>query len=247
LSLKGDMAQRVDTARLLGADHFMSSRNMHNFLDMLLCLVVRPSEASARTWVDTFLYCASAMLPPTKQMVLNSEFNFSPISVPTASGSEVILVGFIDYTVIVTSDVNNSRYFLNFPWNNPGVRNFAERIESVLGCFVVEANDPDVKFCDHVPQVLLQLYVAAPQLKKTHIRGTLTNGHEWLFLVLNVNSNGKGASYRISDRKFSIAPHDNGVNVDLVISDRGSDLIAGILASWIEHSCEDLLEDDWFD
>ena len=49
------------------------------------------------------------MLPPTKQMVLNVEYNVSSVSVPTASGSEVLLVGFIDYTVVVTNDVKVAR------------------------------------------------------------------------------------------------------------------------------------------
>jgi hypothetical protein len=51
------------------------------------------------------------MLPPTKQLVLidNVEYNVSPVSVPTASGSEVILVGFIDYTIVVTNDVKIAR------------------------------------------------------------------------------------------------------------------------------------------
>ncbi|KAF8966663.1 hypothetical protein BDZ97DRAFT_1657425, partial [Flammula alnicola] len=236
LSLKDDVAERVNAARLAGADHFMSSMNMHKFLDMLLCLVARPSEASSRTWVDAFLYRASAMLPPAKRMVLNVEYSVSQVSVPTASGSEVILVGFIDYTVVVTNDVKTARYFLN----HPGVRNLAQQIESVLGFFVVEAKDRDVKLDDHVPQA----NAAATKLKKTHIRGTLTNGYEWLFLVLNVNSNGKGASYRISDRSYSAAPQETGVN--MVIPDMPPDMIAGILASWIEHGCEDLLEDDWF-
>ncbi|KIJ06761.1 hypothetical protein PAXINDRAFT_182629, partial [Paxillus involutus ATCC 200175] len=178
LSLKRDVAQRIGAARLAGADHFMSSMNMHKFLDMLLSLVAKPSEASARTWVDAFLYRASAMLPPTKQMVLNAEYNVSPVSVPTASGSEVILVGSIDYTIVVTNDDNIARYFLN----NPGVRDFAQQIESVLGLFVVEANDRGVGLNDHVPQVLRQLYAVATKLKKTHIRGTLTNGYEWQFL-----------------------------------------------------------------
>lgn len=240
LSLKDDVAQRVDAARLAGADHIMSSRNMHKFLDMLLRLVARPSEASSRTWVDAFLYRASAMLPPTKQMVLNVEYSVSPVSVPTASGSEVILVGFIDYTVVVTNDRKIARYFLN----HPGVRNLAQQIESVLGFFVVEAKDRDVKLDDYIPQILMQLYAAATKLKKTHIRGTLTNGYEWLFLVLNVNSNGKGASYRVSDRPYSAAPQETGVN--MIIPDMPPDMISGILASWIEHSCEDLLEDDWF-
>jgi len=61
--------------------------------------------------------------------------------------------------------------------------------------------------------------------------------------VLNVNSNGKGASYRISDRSYSAAPQETGVK--MVIPEMPPDMIAGILASWIEHSCEDLLEGDW--
>jgi len=213
---------------------------MHQFLDMLLRPVARPSKASARTWVDAFLYRASTMLPHTKQMVLNVEYNVSPVSVATVSGSEVVLVGVIDYTV-VTSDVKIARYFLN----HPGVRDHAQYIELVLGFFVVEAKDRDVKLDDHVPQVLTQLYAAATKLKKSHIRGTMTNGYEWLFLMLNVNSNGKGASYRISDRSYSAAPDKTGVKMDMDIPDMASDMIAGILASWIDHSSEDLLEDDW--
>jgi hypothetical protein len=44
---KKDVAERVDAARLAGADHFMSStasgRNMHQFLNILLHLVARPA------------------------------------------------------------------------------------------------------------------------------------------------------------------------------------------------------------
>jgi hypothetical protein len=42
LSLKYEVAQRIDAARLAGTDHFMSSSNMHQFLDMPLRLVARP-------------------------------------------------------------------------------------------------------------------------------------------------------------------------------------------------------------
>ena len=61
------------------------------------------------------------MLPPTKQMVLNVEYYVSPVSVPTASGSEVVLVGFIDYTVVVTNDVKMAREFnTSYPGQRPG-------------------------------------------------------------------------------------------------------------------------------
>ncbi|KAG2343499.1 hypothetical protein BDR05DRAFT_300716 [Suillus weaverae] len=200
-----------------------------------LCVLINISYG-----VDAFLYRASAMLPPTKQMVLNVEYNVFPVSVPTVSGSEVILVGFIDYTVVVTKDVQTARIFLN----QPGIRDLVQEIESVLGFFVVEAKDRDV--CDKAEVRFPSSFPDFTLGRKTHIRGTLTNSYEWLFLVLSVNPNGNGASYRISDRSYSVAPYETGVDMDKVIPDKASDMITGILASWIEHSCEDLLEDDWY-
>ena len=63
------------------------------------------------------------------------------------------------------------------------------------------------------------------------MRGALTNNYEWWFFLLTVNSNGEGASYRVSDRSYSAAPMEGGV--DMVIPDMPPDLIAGILASWV--------------
>jgi hypothetical protein len=37
--------------------------------------------------------------------MLNVKYKDSLVSLPTASGSEVVLVGFIDYAVVVTNDV----------------------------------------------------------------------------------------------------------------------------------------------
>jgi hypothetical protein len=69
--------------------------------------------------------------------------------------------------------------------------------------------------------------------KKTRIRDTLTNGYEWLFLMLTINSTGTGASYRISNHSYSATPHETGVNKDMVIPDMAPNMIAGILASWV--------------
>jgi hypothetical protein len=104
------------------------------------------------------------MLPHNKTMVLNVEYNITPVSAPTASGSEVVLVGVIDYTVVVADDVNIARglclylpvlfsFFLKITeyfLAHPGVRSLSQYIESVLGFFVVEAKDRDVKLDDHV-------------------------------------------------------------------------------------------------
>ena len=133
------------------------------------------------------------MLPPSKKMMLNVEYNLSPVSVPTASGFEVLLVGFIDYTVVVTNNVKMAREFryiylscsyllrnTGYFLNHPGVWNLAQHIESVLGFFVVEAKDQDVKLDDHVPQVLTQLYAAAKKLKcGSHFFSDSTAQNDW--------------------------------------------------------------------
>ena len=61
--------------------------------------------------------------------------------------------------------------------------------------------------------------------------GTLTNGYEWLFVILTVNSDGQGASYMISPRSYPAAPQDAGD--DVVVPDTLPDIIAGILATWV--------------
>ncbi|KAF8630304.1 hypothetical protein AX17_005440 [Amanita inopinata Kibby_2008] len=240
LSLKSDWKKRVEAAKLAGADQFMSSLNLHQFLTMLLHLIARPSEASARTWVDAFLYRASAMLSPGKRMALNVEYTISPVTVPTASGTETTLVGYMDYTVVVSTP-HFAQYFVN----NPGVSGLIRKSDSVLRFLVIEAKAEVIKLQDCLPQILTQLYASAKKLNKHHIRGALTNGYQWLFLILTVDPNGQGGSYRISPRPHSVAPQDTGG--DLVIPDKMPDMIAGILATWIQHSCEDIGQDDWFE
>ena len=79
------------------------------------------------------------------------------------------------------------------------------------------------------------------------MRGALTNSYEWWFLLLSVNSTGKGASCRILGRSYSVTPVEGGV--DLVIPEMPPDLIAGILASWVccqllrFFSCTHILQD----
>jgi hypothetical protein len=66
--------------------------------------------------------------------------------------------------VIITCPAPISCEIQDTSLNHPGVRNLAQQIESVLGFFVVEAKDRDVKLDDHIPQVLMQLYAAATKL-----------------------------------------------------------------------------------
>ena len=56
---------------------------------------------------------------------------------------------------IYLSDFHFSRDIPRILLDNPGVGDLAQHVELVLGFFVVEAKDRDVKLGDHVPQVTL--------------------------------------------------------------------------------------------
>jgi len=66
--------------------------------------------------------------------------------------------------------------------------------------------------------------------RKQILRGALTNGHEWIFLLLKLNNNHDGASYWQSNVvKFTPGSTHDG---QLILGD-WPDLIAGILSHWV--------------
>lgn len=88
------------------------------------------------------------------------------------------------------------------------------------------------------------------------------NGLEWVFIILYLNDDGEGATYKcggvveVSIEYLTFAP--------ALVKAPGPDIIAGILSCWVgstlsvvvpnvltyvkqeRHSCSDLNEDDWF-
>lgn len=54
------------------------------------------------------------MVPAPKRMVLNVEYNLTSVSVPTAVGTEVLLVGVIDYTIVVAKDQDSAGERLSY-------------------------------------------------------------------------------------------------------------------------------------
>ena len=43
------------------------------------------------------------MLPNDKTMTLNVEYTVTPVTVPTVSGGDIVLIGYMDYTVAVSN------------------------------------------------------------------------------------------------------------------------------------------------
>ncbi|KAF9072052.1 hypothetical protein BDP27DRAFT_1418413 [Rhodocollybia butyracea] len=74
----------------------------------------------------------------------------------------------------------------------------------------------------------------------------MTNGHEWQFIILSINKDGNGASYKFSTIiEYSILhPLDGGDPKPL---QSGPDVIAGVLLDWVQSSFDNLSEDDWFE
>lgn len=174
------------------------------------------------------------MMPQGKQLVLSLEQSVPATTVKPFSFSTI--GGYIDYTAIGVSASGAEKYLA---WPRLGV---LQDFDHAL--FVSEAKASNISLENHVPQAVCEIYACAKQLGKNIIRGAVTDGHNWIFLVLKMDPNGDGAIYAQSlqrTRLMTVVPPG-----DEEISRTMCDVIAGIIGYWIEHSNEDIGDDDWF-
>jgi hypothetical protein len=83
------------------------------------------------------------------------------------------------------------------------------------GLFVTEAKQQKAELAKHIPQAMVEIYASAKYLSmfkfllilianKSHsfsksiLCGTVTNGHEWIFLIFYLNKDGIGGTYKKS-------------------------------------------------
>jgi hypothetical protein len=109
----------------------------------------------------------------------------------------------------------------------------------------------------HLPQVLLELIAWAKRLgyvtflfilstpltssvSKSHIRGALTTGHKWHFVVVDLDTDGDGAKYWVSELiewLKAANPFRRGLSRELSVESQSDEsepaLIAGILSTWV--------------
>ncbi|KAH9895610.1 hypothetical protein C8Q73DRAFT_443774 [Cubamyces lactineus] len=78
--------------------------------------------------------------------------------------------------------------------NLPEAIQQAKRRE-VHGVFVAEAKSPEQILSDHIPQVVTEMIVCAERMGSRYIRGTVTSGREWIFLLLELNADQEGGQY----------------------------------------------------
>jgi hypothetical protein len=113
---------------------------------------------------------------------------------------------------------------------------------------VTEAKQEGVPLAQHVAQAVAEMYVSAKYLmydsgflptlftnveprltRKGILRGALTNGHEWIFLILYLNEDGNGGTYAESPT-IRIQVTDS---YPYRVLSPGPDIVAGILAYWV--------------
>jgi len=93
---------------------------------------------------------------------------------------------------------------------------------------------------EHLPQVIGEMYACAKDLEIDTLRGALTTGNIWIFIIIVLNHDGNGATYRWSSPiKFQC-----GITSEIVKP--WPDVLTGILLHWIENSFADIGDDDWF-
>ena len=68
-------------------------------------------------------------------------------------------------------------------------------------------------------------------LRKKILRGALTNGRDWIFLLIKFNDDYDGASYKQS--VLIQLESARSLNGQVVISEPWPDLIAAILSHWV--------------
>ncbi|KAH9042966.1 eukaryotic translation initiation factor eIF2A-domain-containing protein [Lactarius deliciosus] len=217
--LKPISEERIAATASLGQNELWSSANLHRHLHLLGNVIPRKTEASSHAWIDAFFFRASAMLPPDRHMILNMEqivpaMTTSPLSFPGLSG-------LVDYFAIVANQ-RIATALLKPPFlHDP-------KLFSSSSFFVIEAKlfNPSA----HVSQAVCGLYACGKLLQKKVLRGALTNGHNWIFLLVKLNDDYEGASYHQSTMIQLETVRD--VDDQLVIREPWPDLIAAILSYW---------------
>lgn len=183
------------------------------------------------------------MMPPSIPAASVIPFNFTTVA-----------RGLIDYTAIAVNekDAGGSfkRSLRSFAAHcstetfliNPILDKLTKKNHTL---FVLEAKARDMSLQDHVPQAVCEMYACAKTLRsvvcivrlslshkilrKDVIRGALTDGQDWIFIILKMKPHGDGGVYAQSEELYLV--------VKLIpnrkeISRTMCSVIAGIIAHW---------------
>ncbi|KAL0947828.1 hypothetical protein HGRIS_013895 [Hohenbuehelia grisea] len=219
-------SRRLDEECVRGEDPLWSHDTLYRQLCLLQSSVAR-TEASARTFIDSIFYRAAAILSSRssdgKRVVLGLAL---PIEA-TVGNDEATLKGFVDYAIFYTRN-ERALSFMRDP---------------LLSKIRLHSDSVFVSLGHQLPQSLGEMYACSSAVNKKIIRGALTNGHSWIFLLLKVHPNGQGGTYSVSQEISIMTP---GPDYVLEVNSNACAQVSVVLASWIEKSFDDLDSSEWF-
>jgi len=228
MEIKDDIEGIVAQSKTFGEDSLWSASVLHRHLELLERIVPQTNEAAARLWINAFFYRVAAMLPAERRMVLSVEQPVPPVTL--IRDSPFTVSGTIDW-VVMTASPEIAGDLLR----SPDLDNETQAL------FVTEAKSQKLLH-SHVPQALAEMCACARKARKKVIRGALTNGHDWIFLI--VKSEDTKISYLLSETISIVDTHPTTRKT--CISEYAVALVSSILAYWMMHSHEDLSDDDHF-
>ncbi|KAH6902481.1 hypothetical protein BKA70DRAFT_1567914 [Coprinopsis sp. MPI-PUGE-AT-0042] len=180
LKLKDDAVGRGVETDALGKDTLWSATSLLAHLRFLEELVPRRNENFTRLKINESFYRVSTMMPQDLEMVLGFNRN-APASIAQSGKSPLTVASFNDSVVVVMPKAERSS-FLHSDWPEIGPN------QSVF--FVKDAEYGGYNLKQYVPQALAEMLELAQRLEKKIIRGVVSDGGAWLFLILNVQDDG---------------------------------------------------------
>ncbi|CDO74642.1 hypothetical protein BN946_scf184944.g1 [Trametes cinnabarina] len=236
--------EKLRRVREQHADHGMSQSNLYATLNFLCQYTMAHSAAVARLWIDAFLFRVTAIAHGTMRHVMGVEVCVEP-DVVIEQPRRVKLTGLVDYVIFVVED----RFAASVINAANLTRAVQEAQDKLHGLFVAEAKSQERDLKDHIAQVIAEMFACAKCLGSRYIRGALTSGTEWIFVLLEVNADQKGGRYWRSYPRRVNREMETDANVRTwTVQQHTVDTIVAILADWTLHCAENLTDDDdWFE
>ncbi|KAF9057160.1 hypothetical protein BJ165DRAFT_1536652 [Panaeolus papilionaceus] len=173
--------------------------------------------SSSCSWVNAFIYHIASLLPKDSHVVFGVEKEIQQVPRQIAAS-------------IPCSAMTSMRS------RKPRLQRLASN-ESVF--YIAEAKAFEVCILKHIPQAIAEMYACARIAGKKTIRGAVTNGRFWRFLILTLNSveEDEGGEYWHSDYLF-IGPNGGRLSQNAISE------VCSVLARWVAFSHSPLNGDD---
>ncbi|KAF9471553.1 hypothetical protein BDN70DRAFT_901259 [Pholiota conissans] len=235
---KEELCDAVESTRGLGADEMWSNENLYRHL--LFLSNTYSNVTSSRMFIDVFFFRTAAMIPSDQRLIVMLDKPV-PSARPRESTMETVS-GVINYTALVADPRIAGMHHRKPP-------QLTQRIShNLVTFFAAEAKASNgIGLMGHIPQALVELVACAKHLGKAHIRGALTTGDKWIFLAVDLDSGGEGATYWESE-VVEWRTEDVATDVTIPVTSNRYDpaVISGILSSWVLNSFSEFDGDQWF-